>query len=308
MEMNIEEMGTGSFSDPLRHATGMRQAMDEPKMRIWNSYPSFFQNTIFHGIQDEEIHSLRHGGSFEDRLSFTNREKERGNARLKAAAPGAEGAEDLEDAMRCYEKAAGVLRYVECIRKDWKNDDGSYKGIEDEWLKTDSSALDGDSEEARKARAAVTSCYLNISLVATRLQQLDLAIKACTAVLEVTDSSNVKALYRRAQARVSLHSKNGIEEDRKAAIADLRVAAQLAPQDREVRKLLGRLREDQKAEQQKEKQGFAGLFDRGEVISKETEEGKFGNTPSEEKENKWDLRDPRVQRLLDIQPGPNGFL
>ncbi|CAJ1341485.1 unnamed protein product, partial [Effrenium voratum] len=33
----------------------------------------------------------------------------------------------LEEAVRRYEKAAGLLRYVECIRPDWKNDDGSYK-------------------------------------------------------------------------------------------------------------------------------------------------------------------------------------
>eukprot|EP00442_Polarella_glacialis_P033593 CAMPEP_0115110766 /NCGR_PEP_ID=MMETSP0227-20121206/39608_1 /TAXON_ID=89957 /ORGANISM="Polarella glacialis, Strain CCMP 1383" /LENGTH=61 /DNA_ID=CAMNT_0002509941 /DNA_START=44 /DNA_END=226 /DNA_ORIENTATION=+ len=59
MEMKMDEIGTGTFNDPLRHAAGMRQAMDEPKMRLWSSLPSFFQNTIFHGEQDTAVKFVR---------------------------------------------------------------------------------------------------------------------------------------------------------------------------------------------------------------------------------------------------------
>ena len=63
------------MEDPLRHAVGMRTAQvpwigwgtcdfshsqlkkwglakDQYKMQMWNSFPSLFQNTIFHGEQD----------------------------------------------------------------------------------------------------------------------------------------------------------------------------------------------------------------------------------------------------------------
>ena len=46
-----KQFGSGSMEDPLRHAVGMRTAQDQYKMQMWNSFPSLFQNTIFHGEQ-----------------------------------------------------------------------------------------------------------------------------------------------------------------------------------------------------------------------------------------------------------------
>ena len=46
-----QQFGKGTMEDPLRHAVGMRTAQDQYKMQMWNSFPSLFQNTIFHGEQ-----------------------------------------------------------------------------------------------------------------------------------------------------------------------------------------------------------------------------------------------------------------
>eukprot|EP00928_Gymnodinium_smaydae_P091324 TRINITY_DN75032_c0_g1_i1.p1 TRINITY_DN75032_c0_g1~~TRINITY_DN75032_c0_g1_i1.p1 ORF type:complete len:405 (-),score=116.14 TRINITY_DN75032_c0_g1_i1:232-1293(-) len=204
-------------------------------------------------------------------------------------------AKGFEAAITSYEKAAGILRYVECTRSDWKNDDGSYKGIEDEHLMVDSSALEGDDPEAEAARELVTSCYLNIALANQKLGRYDQMRAACDEVLDKVNPRSVKALYRRAQARIA--PVKALDADRDAAIRDLQAAAQLAPQDKDVRGLLARLKAERKAQEAEDKNTFAGLFDRGEVGS--------GNPRSVQEPRKpLDLRDPKVQAMLDVRPGP----
>ncbi|CAJ1380076.1 unnamed protein product [Effrenium voratum] len=198
----------------------------------------------------------------------------------------------LEEAVRRYEKAAGLLRYVECIRPDWKNDDGSYKGIEDEWLRV----VDlKDLEEPAEAKELVSSCYLNIALASQKLEKFDDMKKACDEVLGKVNPSSAKALYRRACARMAPAS--AVDADRDAAIQDLVAAAKLAPQDKEVRSLLNRLRDEKKKQELEKRSTFGGLFQRGEVV-KEVKE----TNPKAEPSN-WDLNDPKVQEFLDIRPG-----
>lgn len=85
IDLDMSAFGSGSMSDPLRHAVGMRTAQDECKMRQWNSWPTIFQNTIFHGEQDAEIKALRQGGSFQARLGRGRELKDAGNQALRAA-------------------------------------------------------------------------------------------------------------------------------------------------------------------------------------------------------------------------------
>jgi len=366
------QFGQGTMNDPLRHAMGMRSAQDALKMKNWNSWPPLFQNTIFHGEQDETIKGLRHGGSMAERLARSKELKELGNAALKSATSPEGGtsssktvakqdapcgreqelsdeiqdldkliaqkekelrdlkkqrsvlAEErgilereriaavptpcdygarpkpLEDAITHYEKAAGILRFVECFRPDWKNDDGSYKGIEDEWLKVDASALEGDDAEAEEARSLVTSCYLNVALASHKLGKYDQMKGACDEILEKVNPDCVKALFRRAQARIGPTS--AVDADSDAAIQDLLRAAKMEPQNQEVRNLLTKLRTEKKAHQNSEANKFAGLFDRGNVVTNDprTEGEKQEINPA-----KLDIRNPEVQRMLDIRPGPN---
>lgn len=204
--------------------------------------------------------------------------------------------------MTNYEKAAGIFRYVECIRPDWKNDDGSYKGIEDEHLRVDTSALEGNYSESQEALDLVTSCYLNIALASQKLDKFDQMKSACDEILDKVNPKSVKALYRRAQARIAPLS--ATDGDMDAAIQDLHTAAQLAPQNQEVRGLLSKLRSERKAQQSEDRSKFAGLFDRGQVVTNDprTEGSKEELDPS-----KLDIRDPKVQRMLDIRPGPNDY-
>ena len=58
-----------------------------------------------------------------------------------------------------------------------------------------------------------------------------------------------------------------------------------------------------KAQHSEDRSKFAGLFDRGQVVT---------NDPRKEvgdklDPGKLDLRDPKVQRMLDIRPGPDDF-
>lgn len=209
----------------------------------------------------------------------------------------------LEDAITAYEKAAGIFRYVECTRPDWKNDDGSYKGIEDEWLVVDTSSLEGSDVETNEAKELVASCYLNIALASQKLDKFDQMKTACDEVINKVNPDCVKALYRRAQARTLPIS--ALDSDRDIAIQDLVHAVKIAPQDKDVRALLEKLRMERKVKESNERNTFAGLFDRGNVVT---------NDPRREGEPEWkfdpskmDLRDPAVQRYLDIRPGPNCF-
>eukprot|EP00434_Breviolum_minutum_P012707 symbB.v1.2.011201.t1/scaffold718.1/size169569/7 len=354
IKLDMKQFGSGSMEDPLRHAVGMRTAQDQYKMQMWNSFPSLFQNTIFHGEQDKKILELRKNGSVAEKMSHAKELKDEGNNLLKLArkpTPSAgygpseevsneiqrleaaiwekerdlkelrqelaalkakithpadvaqddlesdEEQKSLEEAVRRYEKAAGLIRYVECTRPNWKNDDGSYKGIEDDFLRVDESALKGCSEEANEAKELVSSCYLNIALASQKLGKFDDMKKACDEVLSKVNPENVKALYRRAQARMGPAS--AVDADRDAAIQDLLTAARLAPGDKEVRNLLAKLRADKKKQELEDKSTFGGFFQRGEVV-------KGGDIRSEPQPmpTKWDLNDPKVQEYLDIRPGP----
>lgn len=374
IDLDMGAFGSGSMSDPLRHAVGMRTAQDQRKMRMWNSFSPLFQNTIFHGEQDPEIKALRHGGTIQARLARGRQYKEAGNEALKATSAGSKSSAEvdraaaaqgqsadeaqqqrvreiedmvvrkeqelkalreelqaarssleqmrsmrnasapvrpreeddqklrdgLEKAVTSYEKAAGLFRYVECTQPDWKNDDGSYKGIEDQHLSVDASVLEGEGAEVAEARELVASCYLNVALACQKMKDFERMRRACDEVLAHVAPASIKALYRRAQARIGPAS--AVDADRDAAIQDLHQAAQLAPQDKEVRGLLAKLRAEWKAQEVSDRSTFAGLFDRGEVVANDPRTEGEKPTPQE-----WDLRDPKVQAYLDVRPGPQHF-
>eukprot|EP00929_Paragymnodinium_shiwhaense_P004769 TRINITY_DN10593_c0_g1_i1.p1 TRINITY_DN10593_c0_g1~~TRINITY_DN10593_c0_g1_i1.p1 ORF type:complete len:763 (+),score=247.95 TRINITY_DN10593_c0_g1_i1:76-2364(+) len=292
INLDMKQFGTGSMEDPLKHAMAMRTAQDSKKMVMWNSWPTLFQNTIFHGEQDAEVKALRRGGKVPDRIAKAESLKEEGNALLKDG--------DLEKAIEKYEKGAGILRYVECFRPDWKNEDNSYKGIEDDWLRVDEAALQGDSEDAGRARSLVVSCYLNIALAAQKQEQWEVMERASTEVLEKVDAANAKAFFRRAQAKIA--PPTALDSDRDAAIEDLSKAARLEPQNKAIRELLAKLRTEKNQKRAAEKAQYSGLFSRGQVVTNDPR--LEGDKPDF---SKLDIRDPKVQAMLDIHPGPAAY-
>lgn len=301
IDLDMKQFGSGGFNDPLRHAMGLRSAQDAKKMRMWDSCPSLFQNTIFHAEQDARIKELRLNGTLEEKLAEATRLKEQGNGLLKRG--------NMEKAVESYEKGAGILRYVHCIRPDWKNDDGSYKGIEDEWLVVSEFDIMDDTtaalEWASDARNLVTSLYLNIALAFQKQGNFGDMKKACDEVLtdgigrHAVDPQSAKAYFRRAQARVGPMTSK--DEDRDAAIQDLTQAAKLAPQDKAVRELLQGLKTEKKEQKKADKERYSGFFDKGQIVDDDRDaEGRdVRDAPM-----KMDLRDPKVQAFLDVHPGP----
>jgi hypothetical protein len=82
------------------------------------------------------------------------------------------------------------------------------------------------------------------------------------------DPENIKALYRRAEARVRPSSATAYDHD--CAIKDLNKASQIDPDDKIVSSLLKTLREDRKKQREKDKGTFEGMFDRGEIYDEES--------------------------------------
>lgn len=92
-------------------------------------------------------------------------------------------------------------------------------------------------------------CWLKITDSETHLDQ---AVRACTDALKI-DPRSAKALYRRASA---LEQK----KDYEAAQADLRLAAEVDPEDTAVPKLMARIEAQIKRELDKEKKMYGKMF------------------------------------------------
>lgn len=98
--------------------------------------------------------------------------------------------------------------------------------------------------------------YLNVALVALKVKEAPVAIKAAGEALEVEGidaTSQAKALYRRGMAYV-------IAKDEESAQADLEQALVLSPGDKAVVKGLEDVKKGIKARRQKEKASYSKFF------------------------------------------------
>lgn len=98
------------------------------------------------------------------------------------------------------------------------------------------------------------SCLSNSAMCHLKLKQWSDAIRACSSVLAIdTEKSNIKALYRRGQARLKL----GLLKEAKE---DLMAAYKVDANNKDVRKALKELKEAHAENKKKEKAAFGGLF------------------------------------------------
>merc|ERR1719229_1970277 len=81
---------------------------------------------------------------------------------------------------------------------------------------------------------------------------------------------NVKALYRRAEARVRPSKSTAYDHD--LAIKDLAKASSVDPKNATVEKLLSKLRAERKVQRGKDAKTFTGMFNRGEIYDKDMED------------------------------------
>lgn len=100
---------------------------------------------------------------------------------------------------------------------------------------------------------------LNLSACYLRLDRYSDCVLACSAVLEL-DGDNLKALFRRAQARSTAVS-SGTTDHMKAA-QDLKRAYSLSPGNREVARSFVNLKSSLVAQRQKDRRVLHNVFDR----------------------------------------------
>ncbi|XVF32109.1 hypothetical protein REPUB_Repub17cG0053700 [Reevesia pubescens] len=107
-------------------------------------------------------------------------------------------------------------------------------------------------EEKKQAKALKVACNLNNAACKLKLKDYKQAEKLCTKVLEF-ESSNVKALYRRAQAYIHL-------ADLDLAEFDIKKALELDPDNREVKLEYKVLKEKIKEYNKKEAKLYGNMF------------------------------------------------
>ncbi|KAM0071201.1 putative peptidylprolyl isomerase [Helianthus debilis subsp. tardiflorus] len=120
-----------------------------------------------------------------------------------------------------------------------------------------------DDEEKKQAKVLKVSCNLNNAACKLKLKEYKQAEKLCTKVLE-SDSGNVKALYRRAQAYIHL-------ADLDLAELDIKKALEIDPDNRDVKLEYKVLKEKMKEYNKKDAKFYGNMFAKlGVLDSKKT--------------------------------------
>ncbi|KAM9677441.1 peptidyl-prolyl cis-trans isomerase D isoform 2-T2 [Trichechus inunguis] len=109
-----------------------------------------------------------------------------------------------------------------------------------------------EKADSSKLQPVALSCVLNIAACKLKMSDWQGAIDSCVEALEI-DPSNTKALYRRAQGWQGLK-----EYDQ--ALADLKKAQEIAPEDKAIQAELLKVKQKIKAQKDKEKAAYAKMF------------------------------------------------
>ena len=252
-DMDGVKVGGTPFNVLMQQAVAMKTARHAVDRRRFDSLPRFRQNSMF---ATDEMKGFRALG-FQDRMAAAVRLKEEGTALFKG------GAERFVEAGLRYENAVAVFRYFENLNPNWKN-----SHIEDaHMLERDFLRDDGPSDAQKAAvRELCLGCYLNMSLAYARAKDFAQAVQAADEALKL-DERCVKAYYRRAMALIGPAGSGGTEAEQ--ATADLQKAFDIDPTNRAVRKQLQALRRGTAQQRRQDRKTFAGMFDRGELYSKE---------------------------------------
>ncbi|XP_010707745.1 peptidyl-prolyl cis-trans isomerase D [Meleagris gallopavo] len=115
-------------------------------------------------------------------------------------------------------------------------------------------ASEAVAEEGDKAKLKTIglSCVLNIGACKLKLSDWQGAIESCSEALQI-DPANTKALYRRAQGWQGI-------KDLDQALADLKKAHEIAPEDKAIQTETLKIKQKIKAQKEKEKAAYAKMF------------------------------------------------
>ena len=255
--------GGDEWGHMMSSAAKLKQAQNDQDRTIWNRWPQHVQHTLFHG-GDEEVTTAR-DAVYKDRVEAAWKFRKTGNDEFKEF--------KLQDAIHSYEKAYACFDFITCSEPDYKT-----KGIKDRWMTLhefeavepceDTNNLSKEEQMGEVSDFKV-ACVLNLTACYLKMKDWDNAIKCATCALE-SDPKNVKALYRRAEARIGPKQHGQLEEDQ--AIADLKKAVTFSEpgsaQFRSCGALLGKLTTSKQDQRKKDQKQFSGFFDRGSISDK----------------------------------------
>ncbi|KAL4426310.1 hypothetical protein ABPG74_006567 [Tetrahymena malaccensis] len=151
----------------------------------------------------------------------------------------------IELALEAYQEAICIFRYIKPSKDAVKRSVLTDKDLE--YICYQST----NENENRKVNQIQHVLYLNLSICYIKTHQYSNAIAACTFDLEIEPLS-VKSLYRRALARFQQNSKQKRDLDLKLAIADLKKALEVDPNDEDIKELLCQVEENQNFKKQTE--------------------------------------------------------
>ncbi|NWU97443.1 PPID isomerase, partial [Upupa epops] len=109
-----------------------------------------------------------------------------------------------------------------------------------------------EAADKAKLKPVALTCVLNIGACKLKLSDWQGAIDSCSEALKI-DPENTKALYRRAQGWQGI-------KDLEEALADLKKAHEIAPEDKAIQAETLRIKQKIKAQKEKEKAAYAKMF------------------------------------------------
>ncbi|KAL8232941.1 hypothetical protein R6Q57_002719 [Mikania cordata] len=164
-------------------------------------------------VKDKESWDMN---TTQEKVEAAGKKKEEGNAFFKAG--------KYKKAVKRYEKAAKYIEY-----------DTNF-----------------EEEEKKQAKALKITCNLNNAACQLKLKEYKQAEKLCTKVLEL-ESTNVKALYRRAQAYINV-------TDLDLAELDIKKALEIDPNNKDVKLEYKVLKEKIKEYNKKDAKFYGNMF------------------------------------------------
>jgi tetratricopeptide (TPR) repeat protein len=243
------------FSVLMDQAVKIKSSQLAPARQKYDAMPCFVQSSIF---PSDEVTNARNLESFTKRFDAAMTWKEEGNAAYR------EGR--FDDALEKYKMSLAVFRYVENTNPNIKNE-----GIKDEYLR-EIMYVPKSNEEGQQVQHFLVKVYNNLALTSLKRNDNLTAMQACNCAIEI-DRANDKSFYLRAQARLAPKSASATDEE--LAMMDLNTAIAHNPNNKQARKQFQELRLRIRTQRSKDKNTFAGLFNRGEVYdTQELEEEK----------------------------------
>ena len=293
-EYKEDPMGGMSFQELMREAVNIKGAQMSKGRKRFDKAPEYFQHTLFLGETDEAVKKARLlpvVGEGETRYTAAAAIKTEGNIFFQTKPK-----PKLKQALECYKRALACIHYFEPTVEDWKK-----KGMQDDHMRV-IDASEGTHEACVGLRELKVSILLNIAACFLKMKDWPNCVRASSDALE-HDSNSVKALYRRAIARLRAPSSGGVEFN--FALKDLKRAFEIDPNNKDVRHELKKLRTELKRQKQSDKSTYSDMFQRGEIYDdvRKEKEGADGTKETGPAEEEFD--ENAIQKKLDERIAEN---